>query len=74
MINGYLFSPNWMKNKIKKKIDKLLFEKKLPLVLDLDDTLVRMIGTEGTMIREEIASRGDYYIFIFYFFLKRKNM
>jgi predicted HAD superfamily phosphohydrolase YqeG len=54
------------------RIEGLKREKRIPLVLDLDDTLVRMVGNNDTRyVPEALASLGKsfpgFFLYIFFF-------
>lgn len=44
---GYLIKHDDVMRIVKESMDELMMQRKLPLVLDLDDTLVRLVG-EGS--------------------------
>ncbi|KAI8613551.1 hypothetical protein BC830DRAFT_467085 [Chytriomyces sp. MP71] len=54
---GYLIRASDLRNFIQQRATSLTVSRKLPLVLDLDDTLVRMIGNEeGRYVPSHLAS------------------
>jgi hypothetical protein len=58
-IFGYLCKPLELQKVIQEQADMLLRSRKLPLVLDLDDTLVRVVGNKpGRYVPEHQASQG----------------
>lgn len=53
-IFGYVCKHDYLANVINGQKMNLLHNRRLPLVLDLDDTLVRLIGNERTRYVSEV--------------------
>ena len=45
-LKGYLYKRSWMGDQLTKSVTDLLDQNYLPLVLDLDDTVIKMVGPE----------------------------
>ena len=56
---GYILKPEDMERIVKDQAESLLRSRRLPLVLDLDDTLVRAVGdSPGRYVLPEDALTG----------------
>lgn len=60
-IFGYLCKHSEMKRIIREQQEGMLKLRRLPLVLDLDDTLVRLVGNEvGRYVPESVLNSCEY--------------
>lgn len=63
VVFGYLCKPDDLNQVIQDQTDLLLRSRKLPLVLDLDDTLVRVVGNQtGRYVPEIQVPQGSFLL------------
>ena len=58
-LRGYLYKKSWFVEEMTKARDVLLLANKLPLVLDLDDTVLRAVGNDSKKVPPSVAQSGE---------------